>query len=173
MQKVSSIVCLSLSELVELTQQLKGQGQRLVFANLQAPVRQVTAITRLDKLFEIQDDPSGPDLREGDIVEVVRGDEDWQWISHLGLIARDDAERPTLVHSSAPRSSEELLEAYLRDHPDVLGVKVLRPKPPRSEIPPVTTTSTARSCAPDESTGKRICLPSCRRASWQQVWGKY
>lgn len=58
MAKVQFMVSLSLGELVDLSQQFKGRGQRLVLTNLQPPVRQVIAITRLDKLFEIRDDPS-------------------------------------------------------------------------------------------------------------------
>ncbi|HVP10420.1 MAG TPA: STAS domain-containing protein [Phycisphaerae bacterium] len=56
MSMVYFMVSLSLGEFVELSQQFKGRGQRLVLMNLQAPVRQVIAITRLDKLFEIQED---------------------------------------------------------------------------------------------------------------------
>lgn len=56
MAQVYFVVSLSLGVLVELSQQFKGRGQRLVLTNLQAPVRQVIAITRLDKLFEIQGD---------------------------------------------------------------------------------------------------------------------
>jgi anti-anti-sigma factor len=58
MADVYFVVSFSLGVFVELTQQFKGRGQRLVLTNLQAPVRQVIAITRLDKLFEIQDDPA-------------------------------------------------------------------------------------------------------------------
>jgi len=75
------------------------------------------------------------DLRDGDIVEIVRGDEDWQWIGHVGLLARDAAGQITIIHSSSPTAREQLLDAYLRDHPDVLGLKVLRSKPPRLEEP--------------------------------------
>ena len=56
--KVSFIVSFSLGSFVELSQQMKGRGRRLVLVNLQPPVRQVMAITRLNKLFEIKDDMS-------------------------------------------------------------------------------------------------------------------
>ena len=59
MAQVYFVVSFSLGVFVELTQQFKGRGQRLVLKNLQAPVRQVIAITRLDKLFEIQDNTPG------------------------------------------------------------------------------------------------------------------
>jgi anti-anti-sigma factor len=57
MSMVYFMVSLSLGEFVELSQQFKGRGQRLVLTNLRAPVRQVIAITRLDKLFEIEEEP--------------------------------------------------------------------------------------------------------------------
>jgi anti-sigma B factor antagonist len=60
MAKVAFLVSLSLGEFVGLVQQFKSRGQRLVLANLQPPVRQVFAVTRLDKLFEIQDAPISP-----------------------------------------------------------------------------------------------------------------
>lgn len=75
------------------------------------------------------------DLRDGDIVEIVRGKGDWQWVSHVGLIAHDPAGQVTMIHSASPKAREQSLDAYLRDHGDILGVKVLRPKPPRPEEP--------------------------------------
>jgi anti-anti-sigma factor len=56
---VGFVPSLSLGGLVQLLQALKVQGQRLVLTNLQPPVRQTITVTRLDRLFEIQDDLSG------------------------------------------------------------------------------------------------------------------
>ncbi len=58
MGNVGFLPSLSLGGLVQLAQVFKARGQRLVLANLQAPVRQTITITRLDRLFEIQDDLS-------------------------------------------------------------------------------------------------------------------
>jgi anti-anti-sigma factor len=58
MSNIAFIPSLSLGGLVQLAQVFKARGQRLVLANLQPPVRQTITITRLDRLFEIQDDLS-------------------------------------------------------------------------------------------------------------------
>ncbi len=65
-------------------------------------------------------------LRDGDIVEVVRGNETWQYVGHMGLIARDDAGRPNLIHSTKPAVREEPLLDYITRNPAVLGFKFLR-----------------------------------------------
>jgi anti-sigma B factor antagonist len=57
MSLVKFIPSLTLGQLVKLLQEFKSRGQRFVLASLQPTVRQVFAITRLDRLFEIQPDP--------------------------------------------------------------------------------------------------------------------
>jgi anti-anti-sigma factor len=57
--KVGFMPSLSLSELVLLLQELKGRGQRLVLSNLQPALRQLIAITHLDRVFELHDGTSG------------------------------------------------------------------------------------------------------------------
>jgi len=59
MAKVSFMPSLSLSELVLILQELRGRGQRLVLSNLQPALRQMIAITHLDRVFELHDGPSG------------------------------------------------------------------------------------------------------------------
>jgi anti-anti-sigma factor len=59
MAKVGFMPSLSLSELVLLLQELKGRGQRLVLSNLQPALRQLIAITHLDRVFELHDGTSG------------------------------------------------------------------------------------------------------------------
>jgi anti-anti-sigma factor len=56
MAKVSFLASLSLGEFVQLLQQFKDRGQRLGLANLKPTIRQIFAVTRLDKLFEILND---------------------------------------------------------------------------------------------------------------------
>jgi len=56
--KVSFLPSLSLGGLVQLSQGFKARGQRLVLTGLQPSVRETIAITRLDRLFEIQNDLS-------------------------------------------------------------------------------------------------------------------
>ncbi len=75
------------------------------------------------------------DLQDGDIVEIVRGNAEWQWVGHVGLIGRDGAGRAMLIHSSAPKAREESLGDYIGGRADVLGIKVLRPKAPARHQP--------------------------------------
>ena len=56
--KVGFMPSLSLGGLVQLQQEFKARGQRLVLTGLQQAVRETMAITRLDRLFEIQNDSS-------------------------------------------------------------------------------------------------------------------
>lgn len=56
--KVGFMPSLSLGGLVQLLQIFKVRGQRLMLTGLQPAVRETMAITRLDRLFEIQDDLS-------------------------------------------------------------------------------------------------------------------
>jgi anti-sigma B factor antagonist len=56
MSLVKFIPSLTLGQLVKLLQEFKSRGQKFVLASLQPTVRQVFAITRLDRLFEIQPD---------------------------------------------------------------------------------------------------------------------
>ena len=54
--KVGFMPSLSLGGLVQLQRELKARGQRFVLTGLRPAVRETMAITRLDRLFEIQDD---------------------------------------------------------------------------------------------------------------------
>jgi anti-anti-sigma factor len=58
MAKVRFMPSFSLSGLVRLTQEFKARGQRLVITGLQPFVRETIIITRLDQVFDIQDDLS-------------------------------------------------------------------------------------------------------------------
>jgi anti-anti-sigma factor len=53
---VKFVPSLALGVLVRLVNEFRARRQRLVFVSLQAPVRQVLAITRLDRVMEIADD---------------------------------------------------------------------------------------------------------------------
>jgi len=54
--KVSFMPSLSLGGLIQILQEFKARGQRLVLVSIQPMVRETMALTRLDRLFEIQDD---------------------------------------------------------------------------------------------------------------------
>lgn len=65
-------------------------------------------------------------IRDGDVVQLVKGDDRLQFVSHMGLLFRDEAGRVTMLHSGKPAVQEILLESYLASHPTVLGIRVLR-----------------------------------------------
>lgn len=56
LSKVAYLPSLSLGGLVQLAREFKARNQRLILIGLQPIVREAMAITRLDRLFEIQDD---------------------------------------------------------------------------------------------------------------------
>jgi anti-anti-sigma factor len=58
MAKVRFVPSFSLSGLVQLNQEFKARGQRLVLTGLHSFVRNTMLITRLDRIFDIQDDLS-------------------------------------------------------------------------------------------------------------------
>jgi hypothetical protein len=68
-------------------------------------------------------------LADGDVVELVKGQDQWKHVSHMGLIFHDSAGNPTILHSGSPAVREESLANYLAKHADVVGLKLLRPKP--------------------------------------------
>ena len=55
MSKVEFLPSLSIGALVSVLTELKKTGQRLFLVDIQPSVREVLAITRLDKVFEIHD----------------------------------------------------------------------------------------------------------------------
>jgi len=56
MSAVKFIPSLTLGALVRLVNEFRSRRQRLIFVNLQATVRKVIAITRMDRVMEILDD---------------------------------------------------------------------------------------------------------------------
>lgn len=67
-------------------------------------------------------------IKDADIVELVKGDDTLQYVSHMGLLFHDAAGRVTMLHAGKPAVHEVPLEDYLAAHPTVLGIKVLRPR---------------------------------------------
>lgn len=65
-------------------------------------------------------------LQDGDVLQIVKGTETWQYVSHLGLILHDKAGRVTMIHSASPAVREEPLMGYLDRYPSILGLKFLR-----------------------------------------------
>lgn len=67
-------------------------------------------------------------LRDGDFVNVIRGDAAYQWCGHVGIIGHGPSGQVHLIHSSAPAVREEPLVDYLARNGSVLGMKFLRLK---------------------------------------------
>lgn len=65
LSKVAFMPSLSLGGLIQLLQEFKARGQRLVLASVQPLVRETMALTRLDRLFEIQNDLTALVQRNG------------------------------------------------------------------------------------------------------------
>lgn len=65
-------------------------------------------------------------LRTGDVLEIVKGTDKSQYVSHLGLIVVDGGTSVKFIHSGKPCVQEMLLTEYVEKHSDILGVKVLR-----------------------------------------------
>lgn len=66
------------------------------------------------------------ELREGDVIEFVRGGPKSPFVGHMGLLARNAGGRVTLIHSGDPAVRELPLAEYLHQRRAFTGVKVLR-----------------------------------------------
>ena len=70
-----------------------------------------------------------PHLKDGDIIEVVKGKGTGRWVGHVGLFVRGPGGEPHFLHSSAPKVREESLPGYVeRMKAKVFGLKFLRLK---------------------------------------------
>ena len=67
-----------------------------------------------------------PELKEGDIVHIVRGDSKAQWVGHFGLVAHGPKGEVNMIHSAEPAVREQGLMDYLEKNPKTLGYKFLR-----------------------------------------------
>ena len=70
-----------------------------------------------------------PELRDGDLVNIVRGNPKEQYVGHVGLVARGASGSINFLHSGRPVVQEESLLGYLCDDTKSLGIKILRPRP--------------------------------------------
>jgi hypothetical protein len=69
------------------------------------------------------------DLKEGDVVHIVRGNAKEQYVGHFGLVAFGANGAVNMIHSSEPAVREQGILDYLEKNPKTLGLKFLRPKP--------------------------------------------
>jgi hypothetical protein len=71
-----------------------------------------------------------PELKDGDVVQVVRGNAREQYIGHFGLVARGaDGTTVNMIHSAEPAVREQGILDYLEKNPKTLGYKFLRARP--------------------------------------------
>lgn len=69
------------------------------------------------------------ELRDGDFVNIIRGNEESQYCGHTGLIAIGDGGTVNFLHSSWPVVDEERLVDFVSDDKHCLGIKILRLRP--------------------------------------------
>lgn len=122
-----------------------GQGRACV------ALRQVCRRARFFARFGIgQDIPAEPisdhyipkerlpdilaELRDGDFVNIIRGDADSQWCGHTGMIAIGDEGTVNFLHSARPAVREQSLVGYINDDRRCLGIKILRLRPGAERI---------------------------------------
>jgi hypothetical protein len=73
-----------------------------------------------------------PELKPGDIVEVIRGSWEDRFCDHMGILVQDsrwhdpDGTTVYMLHAVPPKARRELLPRFLRRFRDVQGFKFLR-----------------------------------------------
>ncbi len=94
-----------------------------------------------------------PDLQNGDMVNVIRGNEQRQFVAHVGMIGLNAEGEVHLIHSADPQVREEPLLGFLQRDRRILGFKFLRLRPlpdllvreelARTRVGPATTSEHA------------------------------
>lgn len=74
------------------------------------------------------------ELRDGDFVNIIRGDENSQWCGHTGLVAIADDGTVDFLHSARPAVREQPLIEYVNGDRRCVGVKFLRLRPDAERI---------------------------------------
>ncbi|MEW6251103.1 MAG: N-acetylmuramoyl-L-alanine amidase-like domain-containing protein [Planctomycetota bacterium] len=74
------------------------------------------------------------ELRDGDFVNIVRGDANAQYVGHTGLIALAPDGGVNLLHSARPAVREQPLIEYLESDRRCVGLRILRLRPDAQEI---------------------------------------
>lgn len=69
------------------------------------------------------------ELKDGDFVNIIRGDESSLWCGHVGMIGHGPDGAVHFIHSARPAVREQPLMDYVEKNPSVRGMKFLRLKP--------------------------------------------
>ena len=140
-----------------------GGGQACV------PLQQVCRRARFFAQFGIgQDIPDEPvsdfyvpkekvpaivgELRNGDFVNIIRGNEDSQWCGHTGLIAIDADGTRDFLHSARPAVREQPLVGYINGDRRCVGIKILRLRPGAERIMESALAAAPEATEVDEAT---------------------
>jgi hypothetical protein len=67
-----------------------------------------------------------PELKDGDVVQVIRGNRKEQFVGHFGLVSRGKDGVVNMIHSAEPAVREQGLIDYMTRNPKTLGYKFLR-----------------------------------------------
>jgi hypothetical protein len=70
-----------------------------------------------------------PELKDGDVAQIVRGNSRDQFVGHFGLVARGKDGEVNMIHSAEPAVREQGILDYLEKNPKTIGFKFLRAKP--------------------------------------------
>jgi hypothetical protein len=68
------------------------------------------------------------ELKDGDVVQVVRGNAREQFVGHFGLVARGTDGAVNMIHSAEPAVREQGILDYMEKNPKTIGYKFLRAK---------------------------------------------
>ncbi|MEA2709015.1 MAG: hypothetical protein QOF78_1616 [Phycisphaerales bacterium] len=69
-----------------------------------------------------------PELKDGDVAQIVRGNKREQYVGHFGLVARGKEGVVNMIHSAEPAVREQGILDYLEKNPKTIGFKFLRAK---------------------------------------------
>jgi hypothetical protein len=74
------------------------------------------------------------ELKDGDVVHIVRGNAKEQYVGHFGIVAHGEHGEVNMIHSSEPAVREQGILNYIEKNPKTLGMKFLRPRPQPQEL---------------------------------------
>ena len=70
-----------------------------------------------------------PELKDGDVAQVVRGNRKDQYVGHFGMVARGNDGVVNMIHSAEPAVREQGILDYMEKNPKTIGFKFLRARP--------------------------------------------
>src|SRR5439155_2601675 len=68
------------------------------------------------------------ELKDGDVVHIVRGNAKEQYVGHFGIVAHGSKGEVNMVHSGEPAVREQGVLDYVEKNRNTLGLKFLRPR---------------------------------------------